>query len=178
MTRRRLSDDERVLWKGVTRSIEPLRKPTAASDAEPAAPTAGPKSPAKVRAKPVPAASVAPSKPSGPPPLEPLSRRGRQRIVRGRQEIDGRLDLHGMTQAEAHDALFSFLRSRQARGGRLVLVITGKGSPGGEGRGVLKRMVPLWLEMPEFRSIIIGFDRAGPGHGGDGALYVSLRKSR
>ena len=83
----------------------------------------------------------------------------KQRIARGRQEIDGRLDLHGMTQAEAHDALFSYLRGRQARGARLVLVITGKGVGAGEGRGVLKRMVPLWLALPEFRDLVIGFER-------------------
>ena len=86
-----------------------------------------------------------------------------------------------MTQAEAHDALFRFVRSRQARGCKVVLVITGKGARGGDdngGRGVLKRMVPLWLGLPEFRDVIIGFESAAVGHGGEGALYVTLRKSR
>jgi DNA-nicking Smr family endonuclease len=176
MTRRRLSDDERVLWKGVTRSIAPLRKlsPHEPEDAEPALASVRPKS----RAKPAPVAVAAPSKPAAPPPLAALTRRVKQRIARGRQEIDGRLDLHGMTQAEAHDALFSYLRGRQARGARLVLVITGKGVGAGEGRGVLKRMVPLWLALPDFRDLVIGFEQAAVGHGGEGALYVSLRKVR
>jgi DNA-nicking Smr family endonuclease len=179
MTRRRLSDDERVLWKGVTRSIAPLRKPSPQEPdvaAEPMAVVARPKPRGRAA---VPVASIAPPKPAAPPPLAPLTRKAKQRIARGRREIDGRLDLHGMTQAEAHHALFAYLRARQARGCKLVLVITGKGSPGGgEGRGVLKRMVPLWLGMVEFRDLVIGFDPAGPAHGGEGALYVSLRKGR
>ena len=86
-----------------------------------------------------------------------------------------------MTQAEAHGALFGFLRARQARGCKVVLVITGKGARGSDdngGRGVLKRMVPLWLGLPEFRDVIIGFESAAIGHGGEGALYVSLRRAR
>ena len=114
-----------------------------------------------------------------PPPLAPLTRRIKKRIARGNHAIDGRLDLHGMTQAEAHDALFGFLRAKQARGAKVVLVITGKGARGsGDGRGVLKRMVPMWLGMPEFRGCIVGFESAAIGHGGEGALYVSLRRAR
>jgi DNA-nicking Smr family endonuclease len=181
MSRRRLSEEERVLWKGVTRSIAPLRK---ASPGEPEAvePTA-PQPAAKRRSKPqpLPAVPVAPAKPAAPPPLAPLTRKMKHRIARGAHAIDGRLDLHGMTQAEAHDALFAFLRARQARGSKVVLVITGKGARGGDdsgGRGVLKRMVPLWLRLPELRGVILGFESAAAGHGGDGALYVSLRRAR
>jgi DNA-nicking Smr family endonuclease len=181
MSRRRLSDDERVLWKGVTRSIAPLRKSLALEpdDIEPAVAPAPPKP--RSRPAPAPAAPVAARKPAAPPPLAPLTRRTKQRIARGTHAIDGRLDLHGMTQAEAHDALFGFLRAKQARGSKVVLVITGKGARGGDdsgGRGVLKRMVPLWLKLPEFRSLIVGFESAAIGHGGEGALYVSLRKMR
>jgi DNA-nicking Smr family endonuclease len=167
------------LWKGVTRSIAPLRKRTTAApdNARPAAPAVP--APPKLRAKAAPARTVVPPKP--PPPLAALTRRTKQRIARGRHAIDGRLDLHGMTQAEAHDALFSFLRARQARGSKLVLVITGKGARGGEdggGRGVLKRMVPLWLRLPEMRDLVLGFESAAASHGGEGALYVSLRRVR
>jgi DNA-nicking Smr family endonuclease len=179
MSRRRLSDEERVLWKGVTRSIMPLRQSLAREPDEPAIAS----SLLKPRAKPAPAvaAPVAPTKRAAPPPLAPLTRRHKKRIARGNHAIDGRLDLHGMTQAEAHDALFRFLRAKQARGAKVVLVITGKGARGnddGGGRGVLKRMVPMWLGMPDFRGLIIGFEGAAIGHGGEGALYVNLRKGR
>jgi DNA-nicking Smr family endonuclease len=183
MSRRRLSDDERVLWKGVTRSIAPLRK-SLALEPDGAEPATAP-SPPKPRAKPAPAiaAPVAPPKRVAPPApsLAPLTRRTKKRIARGNHAIDGRLDLHGMTQAEAHDALFGFLRAKQVRGAKVVLVITGKGARGsddGGGRGVLKRMVPMWLGMPDFRGLIVGFESAAVGHGGEGALYVSLRKAR
>ena len=179
MSRRRLSDDERVLWKGVTRSIAPLRK-IAKAEPEGAPPSAAPPRPLP-RTKPAPVRAAPPptSKPAAPPPLAPLGRKTKKRIARGTHSIDGRLDLHGMTQAEAHDALFGFIRAKQARGGKVVLVITGKGARGsddGGGRGVLKRMVPLWLGLPEFRSLVIGFENAAIGHGGEGALYVNLRK--
>jgi DNA-nicking Smr family endonuclease len=172
---RGLSDDERVLWRAVTSTIAPLkgRKPAVAEAAEPA-----------------PVAAVAKQKPSKmmppapslqrvtPPPLATLDRRTKQRIARGRTEIDGRLDLHGLTQAEAHAVLARFLHQAQAREAKVVLVITGKGGPAGEGRGVLKRQVPFWLESSELRSLVIGFENAGAGHGGEGALYVRVRRGR
>ena len=180
MSRRRLSDDERVLWKGVTRSIAPLRKVSALEPNidQPATAPSSPKT--RARSGAVVAAPVVPAKRVAPPPLAPLTRRTKKRIARGNHAIDGRLDLHGMTQAEAHDALFGFLRAKQVRGAKVVLVITGKGARGGDdgGRGVLKRMVPLWLRLPEFRGLIVGFESAAVGHGGEGALYVSLRKAR
>ena len=177
MSRRRLSSDERFLWKGVTRSIAPLRKVSEAEtdDELPAPPTPR----LRARPAPMPAAVAAPPKPAT-PPLATLGRKTKKRIARGAHAIDGRLDLHGMTQAEAHDALFGFLRAKQAGGSKVVLVITGKGARGGDagGRGVLNRMVPLWLRLPEFRSLILGFESASISHGGEGALYVSLRKAR
>ena len=109
-----------------------------------------------------------------------------ERLARGRANIDARIDLHGLTQAEAHAALLRFLHRAQAEGARFVLVITGKGTPATAGtqhpasgeRGVLRRQVPLWLGLPEFRSCVLGFDGAHVGHGGDGALYVRLRRTR
>lgn len=189
MTRRRLSNEEAVLWQGVIRSISPLRRlsksklrsePVAPETERPAAKarlTPAPKS----ASKPALAASPALPKAISPPPLAPLGRKLKQRIARGAHDIDGRLDLHGFTQAEAYDALLHFLRGRQARGAKVILVITGKGARGGDPhgeRGVLKRMVPLWLRLPEFRAFVIGFETAAIGHGGEGALYVTLRKGR
>jgi DNA-nicking Smr family endonuclease len=180
MSRRRLSEEERTLWKGVTRSIAPLRKMLAREADETAPAAAPPAAKPRTRAK---ASAVAPAAPvpaePAAPPLAPLGRRTKQRIARGRDALDGRLDLHGLTQAEAHDALFGFLRTRRARGARMVLIITGKGAgDGAGGRGVLKRMVPLWLRLPEFRELVVGFESAAIRHGGEGALYVHLRRTR
>jgi DNA-nicking Smr family endonuclease len=171
--RRSLSDDERVLWSTITRSIAPLKGRKRAEDAAEIAP-------AETRSTARPAASPAATPPrrTTPPPLAPIDRRTKQRLARGATEIGGRLDLHGLTQAEAHAALARFLHSAQARDVKVVLVITGKGGSDGEGRGVLKRQVPLWLEGPELRSLVIGYDNAGIGHGGAGALYVRVRRAR
>ena len=175
MSRRRLSDEERVLWLGITRSIAPLRRP-ARPEPEPA--DAAAQSAVRRPPKPVPILVAAPAaRPLSPPALAPLDRRLRKRVARGVQPIDGRLDLHGLTQAEAHDALVGFLHNAQARGAGIVLVITGKGDPYGE-RGVLKRQVPHWLRLPELRGMIVGFESAGIGHGGEGALYVRMRKAK
>lgn len=182
---RRLSTDEQALWQHVTRSVKPLRKSAMKRAPEPAAETvAADVARAKTQAKQI-APAAAPSlpvKPKAPPPLAPLDKRTRQKIARGRREIDGRLDLHGYTQAEAHAALLRFLRATQARGGRVVLVITGKGTreKGTQMRetGVLRRQVPQWLALAEFRDYVVGFDAAAIGHGGEGALYVRLRKGR
>ena len=120
------------------------------------------------------------STPSAPalPALAPLGRRLRARVARGKEAIDARIDLHGLTQAQAHSALLHFLRSASARDKKLVLVITGKGARGEGERGVLKRQVPQWLGLPEFRAFVIGFEDAHIAHGGEGALYVRIRRLR
>ena len=175
---RRLRDDEQELWKGVTRSIKPLH-PHAVKEAEPPA-SVSPlrKTSARAKSAILPTAKPA-ERPAPPPALAPLGRRMKQRLARGIEEIDARIDLHGRTQAQAHSALLSFLRNAQARGARNVLVITGKGTReiAGE-RGVLKRQVPLWLKLPEFHALIIGLESAHASHGGEGALYLRIRKLR
>jgi len=177
---RRLRDDESELWKGFTRTIKPL-KPKSQSDREPQAaiPSARKTSTeCKPATKPA-TIAAAPAKPatSQIPTFVPLGRRIKQRLARGTDAIDARLDLHGRTQAQAHHALLGFLRSAQAQGAKNVLVITGKGARATDGeRGVLKRQVPLWLRLPEFRAYVVGFEDAHVGHGGQGALYVRVRK--
>ncbi len=103
-------------------------------------------------------------------------------LRRGRREVDAVIDLHGLRQEEAHARLIAFLRRAQEAGHVLVLVITGKGaaSTGGlfEERGVLRRVVPHWLRLPDLRSLVLGFETAAPQHGGAGALYVRLRRRR
>jgi DNA-nicking Smr family endonuclease len=177
MSKRRLDPEERALWTDVTRSIKPLtrKRNVEKGDAAPAVPL--PRVIAKTKPKP---AILAPPPAPRPPRAEPASfgRKAKRRLARGGDAIHGRLDLHGMTQARAHDALLGFLRSSQAKGARVVLVITGKGAdPYGE-RGVLKRQVPMWLRLPEFRDMVIGSETAAIGHGGEGALYVRLRRTR
>jgi DNA-nicking Smr family endonuclease len=178
--RRGLSYEDRVLWTHVIKAIKPLGlnavKPEEVGEAaEETEIPRKPEPPAK-RAKAVTAAPPVPRK--NPPPPQPtsLSRRAKRSVARGKEAIDARLDLHGFTQSEAHSALVRFLRSAQDRDARLVLVITGKGR-GGE-IGVLRRQVPQWLGLPEFRERVIGFEDAGIRHGGEGALYVRVRRAR
>lgn len=167
--RRVLSREERVLWRTVTQSIAPLReKPAIAPDIEETAEIIPPPTKPRRATKSAPVPTKAPPAPAL-PPLAPLGRRLRQRVARGRDAIDARFDLHGLTQSEAHAALLHFLRTAGARGHRLALVITGKS-------GVLRRQVPQWLALPEFRTFVIGFEDAHIAHGGEGALYVRLRK--
>jgi DNA-nicking Smr family endonuclease len=177
MKRRRLSDDEHALWKGAVRAITPLRRPRSTSEPDDAA------------AAPPPAEGMRQeshrqsSQPAKPPPLAPFDRRLRQRVARGRETIDARLDLHGMTQSEAHAALLSFLRRAQANDVRLALVVTGKGAgtttrETPRERGVLRRSVPMWLSLPEFRRLVVSFEEAHPSHGGQGALYLRMRRVR
>jgi DNA-nicking Smr family endonuclease len=179
---RQLRQDESELWTGITRSVRPLRRPLPKSD-DGAKPLAGESVPAPAvsfRAVRVPrgdAARVAPSA----LPLAQISRRTKQKLARGTEPIDARIDLHGLTQSEAHDALIRFLRRAQSDQLRFVLVITGKGRARFDAErdsGVLRREVPRWLKLKEFSDYVLGYEAAHVGHGGEGALYVRLRKAR
>ncbi len=171
-----------MLWESVAKQVKPLRKKPRPARLQPAEKPAPAVPSGKPTVFPRPALPPSPPKPSkpAPPPLAPLGRRERARLSRGRSEIDARLDLHGMTQGRAHRALFGFLQRAHSDGLTFVLVITGKGKAGGAEaeRGVLRRQVPLWLGLPEFRSLVVGFEEAHIGHGGEGALYVRIRRSR
>ena len=180
--KRALSEEERALWESVAKQVKPLRKKPAAAKAhaavsEPATHHAATKS---IPVKPVTSVKPAPAPRPHVPPLAPIGRRERAKLSRGRQEIDARLDLHGMTQLRAHRVLFAFLQRAHSDGLTFVLVITGKGKVGGleSERGVLRRQVPEWLSLPEFRSLVVGFEEAHIGHGGEGALYVRVRRAR
>lgn len=184
MRRRRprgLTPEERQLWAEVARGVRPLKG--RALDAEPLT--------GKVEAaEPSKAAGIGPQlTPRLPtsaspklPPLVPLERRTVAALRRGRQAVEAVVDLHGLRQSEAHQVLRGFLHRSQAAGLKVVLVITGKGAAGAESapfgeRGVLRRMVPHWLRLPDLRPLVVGFDEAAPHHGGSGALYVRLRRS-
>lgn len=181
MSRRRrtrlLRPEERALWQQVVRAVTPLRprapEPEPAASAPVSEPAASP---------PVEAPAVPRPVPPKPPPLAPLEPKVRRRLNRG-GDVDARIDLHGLTQATAHRRLQLFIVEAQARGHGLVLVITGKGDgerllAGLSERGVLRRAVPLWLGEPMLRPYVLGFETAARHHGGDGALYVRIRRKR
>nr|WP_246423222.1 Smr/MutS family protein [Roseospira visakhapatnamensis] len=106
-----------------------------------------------------------------------IDRRTHDRFRRGRMAIEARLDLHGMTRERAHHALNAFLRRAHDQGARCVLVVTGKGSDR-EGGGVLRRDVPRWLNQTDVRHLVLGFTPARPRDGGEGALYVLIKRRR
>jgi len=174
---RRLSAEERKLWGHFTRSVAPLGRGLVPAAPPPTAASSKTKSPTQVR----PPARVAAAGARTAPGLEPFDRRLKQRLARGTESLDDRIDLHGKTQSEAHAVLLSFLRKAQSHGAKFALVITGKGGGARDDwseRGVLKRQVPQWLKLPEFRSYVIGFEDAHSGHGGAGALYVRIRRRK
>ncbi|SFD61016.1 DNA-nicking endonuclease, Smr domain [Bosea sp. CRIB-10] len=175
-----LSEAELALWRQVARTVKPL---PGRSPVEPE-PEAAQAKPAPIVENASPPAMLAPARPTKPvpPPLVPLERRMRTQLRRGQQGVEAVIDLHGLRQEEAHSALRGFLRLQQQRGAKLVLVVTGKGIAGdvpyGEERGILRRNVPHWLRLPDLRPLVLGFDEAEQRHGGAGALYIRLRRSR
>ena len=186
--KRALSEEERELWDTVAKQTKPLRRKRVAKAAVEKLDATVIETP--VATKPMEAARprlpptiIKPARPVTPPPvppLAPLGRRERSQLSRGKKEIDARIDLHGMTQTRAHAALQAFLHRCHHDGCSFVLVITGKGRTVGpeSERGILRRQVPLWLALPELRGIVVGYEAAGIGHGGEGALYVRIRKVR
>jgi len=201
---RAVSRDESALWHQVMDDVEPLPGGVDADDVP--APETGPeihasdvagkkpKPPARPP-RPTPAPALPPASPPEPPPepaKEPelrhgeapgLEKRTKTRMRRGQVDIEATLDLHGLTQAEAHRALGAFLHGSRSAGRRTVLVITGKGGGkdlgsgrGGPGSGVLRDAVPRWLNEGPNRRMIRGFSHAAPKDGGQGALYVLLKR--
>ncbi len=190
--RRDVTPEEAVLWSLVASSIEPLRRSRrAAAQTEP---IAGPRSigPRAVEQPTRPRHDVKavapPPRRSEPKLVQPFEPKRAKRLTKGKLAIEARLDLHGMRQGEAHVALVRFVLDAHVRGLRHVKVITGKGAPEGqesdrteiwerrEDRGVLRRMVPIWLAEAQLSALVVSFTAAGRGHGGDGALYVQVRR--
>lgn len=177
-----ITAEDHALWVHVTKSAKPMpgRKPLEMPE------TIGvPDEKPPSSAKPLPYFVPAEPKPRVLPPLSGIEKRMVRDVSRGSRVIDARIDLHGMRQTEAHSALILFIHRAHGNGAKLVLVITGKGAekgggPGafGEERGVLKRLVPHWLADPVLRRQVIGFESATRGHGGEGALYVRIRRRR
>jgi DNA-nicking Smr family endonuclease len=154
--KRRTTEDEKILFK---KAVETTR----------------PQVIAKAKAK----KPAVKAKPGG----SGLDGNTKERLKRGGVRPQASMDLHGMTQEAAHRALLAFLQRSRKSGHRLTLVVTGKGNPKNEGAawamreyGVLKEMVPRWLNEAEFAALVAGTAPAHVRHGGGGALYIYLRK--
>lgn len=182
MAKRRVTPDELDLWRHVAQTVRPIkskRRPAPPKEAAPSAPPARP----KVAKPAVPAAlPVKPPAPAKPHELihglsHGIDRRQAERFRKGKLAIEGKIDLHGRTQQDAHDDLLAFLKRAHAAGKRNVLVVTGKGMTTSK-TGILRQAVPRWLNEPAFRSLVLAFDYAEPQHGGEGALYVLLKRVR
>jgi DNA-nicking Smr family endonuclease len=183
MARRPISDEERALWQMIAKTATPLKRrrksePTPAKAEEKPAPK-----PARAKSRP----TSPPPTPVPPPPQRPhelkhgmsvgIDKRQADRFRRGKTPIEGKIDLHGRTQAQAHDDLHAFVARAHSAGKRMVLVITGKGMTAAKA-GVLRENVPRWLNEPSLRRHVLAFDYAEPQHGGEGALYVLLKRKK
>ena len=183
MAGRKLTQEDDALWQEIKRTVRPLEPRSSPTDEEPTGgstrnrDTISGASKIPQSTRPVARRPAAPKPPASPPgpALDPKSRR---RLSRGREDVDDRLDLHGLDQAAAFHALIGFLRAAQVDGKRLVLVITGKGRSEYGQSGVLRSAVPKWLTGSEFQGLVAGVEEAGRRHGGGGALYVRLRRRR
>ncbi len=184
--RKLLTSEDEEIWRAVTRTLKPLTKPRVRVAAP--APIVEKPSSAPARARPKAAApTFTPAPPAKPtrPNMQPIEDKLRRKLARGSLRADMKIDLHGMRQHEAHEALLSFLWRARAQGAKVVIVVTGKGrgSRSEDGHvhqagGVLQRMVRHWLAAPDLRDHVIGFDEADAAHGGSGALYVRVRRDR
>jgi DNA-nicking Smr family endonuclease len=164
MPKRSASEAERALWRTVMRDVRRYR-----ADAAPLPPAV--QSPTQPTETMVSLATARPPAPGG------VDRATEERLRRGRVAIDGRIDLHGMTQTEAFGALLGFVENAARAGRRALLVITGKGAIG-QGGGVLRRNVPGWLAASPVARRILTVMPAHTRHGGEGAYYVLLRRER
>lgn len=180
--RRRLpTRDETRLWREAMKEAKPLPGRILSDDPEepPPAPDLAPlpKLPETVRFREItPPAAARPHHALDHGKTVGIDRRTAERMTKGEMTIDGRLDLHGMMQDGAHAALRGFVMASSDMGRRCLLVITGKGNR--EGTGVLRREVPRWLNEPSLRPFVLAFSYARPQHGGEGALYVLLKRRR
>lgn len=175
-----LRPEDRILWEMVAKTAKPLVKPKAEPDELPDFKTLmaeEEKRPAKTK--------VQPAAEAGKPKkglsvlsemqVQSLDKPTHRKLAKGRVDIEARIDLHGLTQGEAHGLLYGFLVSAHARGLRHVMVITGKGRSFGS-EGILRQAVPHWFSTPLFRLLVSAYEDAARHHGGHGALYVRLRR--
>jgi DNA-nicking Smr family endonuclease len=195
---RNLRPDEEELWHAVARTAKPMhsnaklvleRKSESSGAPEPEyRPISPPRFPAfrlGEKAKPKTGHSLSPtlSEALSSAPLQ-MDAKAFGKMTRGKLVPEARIDLHGMTLAEAHPELISFILGAHGQGLRLVLVITGKGKakpdhgPIPQRVGALRHQVPQWLRLPPLGPCILQVSEAHLRHGGSGAYYVYLRRGR
>ncbi len=170
---RGLTQEDVRVWKVGTHDVVPLEE-----GAKHEIPGDDFVSPPQKSAVPKPPAAIPPPKaperkePSQPPQLD---LRTDLRLRRGQMEIQARLDLHGLSQEQAHNRLNDFVVSSHRRGFRCVLVITGKGK---SGQGVLRDKLPHWLSMSPISGLVLKTQVATVRDGGSGAFYLYLKRTR
>ena len=173
-----LSHEDRILWNRVARTAKPLAGKQVDDEVEAPEEVLEPLLRSLDHAWTA-AESEAPARPKGDAAKQHhphgLDTPTREKLAKGRVPLEARIDLHGMTQSEAHSLLLSFLQRAHVLGVRHVLVITGKGSSFGS-EGVLRKAVPAWFATSPFRPLVSAYEYAARGHGGAGALYVRLRR--
>jgi DNA-nicking Smr family endonuclease len=181
-----ITPEDMALWRAVTEDVTPIKqKRPSPPDTPPvhvprknqtisSAPSVSPPilDPARVPAR-------------APTRAKDLDRRTKDKLVKGKMDIEGKLDLHGMTQAQAHEALSRFILKSHQAGKRCVLVITGKGKKNVHSeedshhtRGILRRRLPEWISHPALHDLVLSIETAQPKHGGAGAVYLYLRRTR
>lgn len=167
--------EDRILWETVAKTTRPLKgkdKPQFLLDEKSESESQQPSAPERPKQQ----APAFPAKPAPRPHLlHPIDKPTHKKIAKGRVVIEGRIDLHGLTQSEAYGLLLGFLQRAHLRKLRHVLVITGKGASFGSD-GVLRQAVPLWFATPAFRILVNGYEDAARNHGGTGAIYVRMRR--
>ena len=167
--KRPLKPEETRLWRAVASTVAPFAgRVLPPEPPPPARPVVHPRPQPQAEA---PRLAQPPRKAAG--PLHPIEPNRARRIVIGREAIGARLDLHGLDQDRARQVMEGFIAQAQRQGCRAVLVITGQGRTGD---GVLRRRAPEWLADPKLRGIVAGVSSADRRHGGEGALYVALKR--
>ncbi|MFZ1814857.1 MAG: Smr/MutS family protein [Rhizobiaceae bacterium] len=189
--KKHLSQEDQALWEAVRKTVKPLRNtaappaslidpktesPSSTSEMRIEAPARSAKDSTKLTARALPSWQAPPqSRRPEPYPQAQLDDTMMRKLRKGALQVDDRIDLHGMFEYQAHQMLLSFLESSRHSGCRIVLVITGKGERTGS---ILRNAVPRWLVEPVFRPLVSGYRVAAQIHGGEGALYIRLRRQK
>ncbi|MCC0038986.1 MAG: Smr/MutS family protein [Brucellaceae bacterium] len=168
-----LGPEDRILWNRIARTTKPMPGKSVEPDPVPVSP---PSDAPKLVDRPALVSPVAPRSSGAEGPRQHVfDRTTRTKLAKGRLTLDASVDLHGLTQEQAHALLLRFLHQASGAGYRHVLVVTGKGASFGSD-GILKRAVPEWLKTAPFRALVSGYSAAARNHGGEGAIYLRMRR--